>query len=69
MSAHQVVSRFGGGRITHAEQKHPVPAEGADYDGTAHLIFAPLDLTIRLPALVPNSRANLTRFHRLNDVG
>ncbi len=32
-------------------------------DGTTHVIFEPLDFIARLAALVPKSRANLTRFH------
>ena len=31
-------------------------------DGTTHVIFEPLDFTVRLVALVPKPRANL-RFH------
>ena len=32
-------------------------------DGTTHVIFEPLDFSIRLAALVPKPRMNLTRFH------
>jgi len=32
-------------------------------DGTTHVIFEPLDFIAKLAALVPNHRANLTRFH------
>jgi len=32
-------------------------------DGTTHVIFEPLDFIAKLAALVPPSRANLTRFH------
>lgn len=32
-------------------------------DGTAHVIFEPLDFIARLAALVPKQRVNLTRFH------
>lgn len=69
MSTHQLVGRLGGGCITHAEHKRPVPAETPYRDGKTHLIFAPLDSTVRLAARVPNSRVNLTRYHRVNDVG
>ena len=34
-------------------------------DGTAHVIFEPLDFIARLTALMPKSRVNLTRFHGL----
>lgn len=32
-------------------------------DGTTHVIFEPLDFIVRLAALVPKPRVNLTRFH------
>jgi hypothetical protein len=32
-------------------------------DGTAHVIFDPLDFMARLAALVPKPRINLTRYH------
>jgi hypothetical protein len=32
-------------------------------NGTAHVIFEPLDFISRLAALVPKPRVNLTRFH------
>jgi hypothetical protein len=32
-------------------------------DGSAHVVFAPLDFIARLAALVPRPRLNLTRFH------
>jgi hypothetical protein len=32
-------------------------------DGTAHVVFAPLDFMARLAALVPRPRAHLTRYH------
>ncbi len=32
-------------------------------DGTAHVIFEPLDIMAKLAALVPKPRVNLTRFH------
>ncbi len=32
-------------------------------DGTAHVIFEPLDFIARLAALVPKSHVNLIRFH------
>ena len=32
-------------------------------DGTTHVIFEPLDFIAKLAALVPKSRANLTRYH------
>ena len=32
-------------------------------DGTTHVVFEPLDFMARLAALVPNPRANLTRYH------
>ena len=32
-------------------------------DGTTHIIFEPLDFIVRLAALVPKPRVNLTRFH------
>jgi hypothetical protein len=32
-------------------------------DGTTHVIFEPLDFMVRLAALIPRPRANLTRFH------
>jgi hypothetical protein len=31
-------------------------------DGTTHVIFQPLDVIVRLAALVPKPRVNLTRF-------
>ena len=32
-------------------------------DGTAHVIFEPVDFIAKLTALVPRPRVNLTRFH------
>ena len=32
-------------------------------DGTTHVIFEPLDFIVRLVALVPKPRVNLTQFH------
>jgi hypothetical protein len=32
-------------------------------DGTTHVLFEPLDVIVRLAALVPKARVNLTRFH------
>jgi hypothetical protein len=32
-------------------------------DGTTQVIFEPLDFIVRLAALVPKPRVNLTRFH------
>jgi hypothetical protein len=32
-------------------------------DGSAHVIFEPLDFMARLAALVPRPRVNLTRYH------
>jgi len=32
-------------------------------DGTAHVVFAPLDFLARLAALVPRPRVHLTRYH------
>jgi len=32
-------------------------------DGTAHVIFEPLDFIARLASLVPSPRVNLTRYH------
>ena len=36
-------------------------------DGTTHVIFEPLDFMARLAALAPKPRANLTRFHGVDD--
>lgn len=32
-------------------------------DGTTHVFFEPVDFIVRLAALVPKPRVNLTRFH------
>ena len=32
-------------------------------DGTTHVVFEPPDFIVRLAALVPNPRVNLTRYH------
>jgi len=42
-----------------------MPGSGADIhrDGTAHVLFEPLDFLARLAALVPPPRLHLTRYH------
>jgi hypothetical protein len=34
-------------------------------DGTAHVIFEPLEFIAKLAALVPKPRVNMTRFHKV----
>jgi len=47
--------------VAGAGMRRSAPAQDACRDVTTHVIFEPLDYIVRLAALVPESRVNLTR--------
>jgi hypothetical protein len=60
----QVVPAVANERIALTECGHVRYTLKTPYrDGTTHVYFAPLDFMVRLAALVPKPRVNLTRYH------
>jgi hypothetical protein len=58
---HQPPGGLGKALVTHPERERPLLAEDPlTQDGTTHVIFEPMDFLVRLAALVPKPRVNLT---------